>query len=80
MNAQVIQTSERMNGLKKSDLLRIYGPKYPHFRFSCPACGSLEVFISWYDKKSIEGKCLDCNHDWIADSRITKTEKSQKLD
>lgn len=68
MNTQMIPTSEiwmNTQSLKKSDLLRIYGPKYPHFRFSCPACGSFEVFISWDSKKGVDGKCLDCNHDWV---------------
>lgn len=64
---QVIQASEIwMNAqmFKKPDVLRIYGPKFPHLRFSCPACGSLEVFISHNLDEGTDGKCLDCNHDW----------------
>jgi len=63
----MIPTSEtwmNIQALKKSDLLRIYGPKYPHLKFSCPACGSFEVFISWNKAWGIDGKCLDCNYDW----------------
>lgn len=66
MSAQVIHTSEiwmnRQNYLK-SDFLRIYDPKYPHFEFACPACGSLDVFVSLRNDKTV-GKCLDCSHDW----------------
>ncbi|MEM3089214.1 MAG: hypothetical protein QXY22_01450 [Candidatus Nitrosotenuis sp.] len=66
MNPQVIQTSEIwMNSqmFKKPDVLRIYGPKFPHLRFSCPACGSLEVFISWHGQQS-DGVCFDCSYEW----------------
>ena len=69
MNPQVIRTSEIWTNsqiIKKPDVLRIYGPKFPHLNFSCPACGSLEVFISWHVQKHTDGKCLDCNHDWRA--------------
>ena len=70
MNTQVIHTSEiwMNNQYSKPDLLRFYGPKYPHFRFACPACGSLEVFVSLRNGNT-EGKCLDCNHDWSEQSQ-----------
>ncbi len=41
-------------------------PKYPDFRFQCPSCGSLEVFVAWENENtSLRGKCLDCTKNWF---------------
>jgi len=41
-------------------------PKYPDFRFQCPSCGSLEVFVaSETENSSLKGKCLDCTKNWF---------------
>ena len=41
-------------------------PKYPDFRFHCPSCGSLEVFITWENENTpLKGKCLDCAKNWF---------------
>ncbi len=40
-------------------------PKYPDFRFQCPSCGSLEVFVTWENENTpLKGKCLDCSKNW----------------
>jgi len=40
-------------------------PKYPDFRFQCPSCGSLEVFVTWENEITpLKGKCLDCSKNW----------------
>jgi len=40
-------------------------PKYPDFRFQCPSCGSLEVFVTWENENTpLKGKCLDCTKNW----------------
>jgi len=44
--------------------LQIFGSKYPEFRFFCPRCGTLEVFMTWQPKASLKGHCLECNNDW----------------
>lgn len=45
---------------------------YPNFRFFCPYCASLDVFIT-FDKSSNDFSvdCLDCKKRWI-DSRSWK--------
>jgi len=40
-------------------------PKYPDFRFQCPSCGSLEVFVAMENETSLKGKCLDCTKNWF---------------
>jgi len=41
-------------------------PKYPDFRFQCPGCGSLEVFVARENENtSLKGKCLDCTKNWF---------------
>ena len=41
-------------------------PKYPDFRFQCPSCGSLEVFVTWENENtSLKGNCLDCKKNWF---------------
>ncbi len=41
-------------------------PKYPDFRFQCPSCGSLEVFVTWENENiPLKGKCLDCTKNWF---------------
>jgi len=41
-------------------------PKYPDFRFQCPGCGSLEVFVTRENENTLlKGKCLDCTKDWF---------------
>ncbi len=41
-------------------------PKYPDFRFQCPRCGSLEVFIAWENENTpLKAKCLDCTKIWF---------------
>ncbi len=41
-------------------------PKYPDFRFQCPSCGSLEVFVAMENENtSLKGKCLDCTKNWF---------------
>ena len=41
-------------------------PKYPDFRFQCPSCGSLEVFVTWKNENiPLKGKCLDCTKNWF---------------
>ena len=41
-------------------------PKYPDFRFQCPSCGSLEVFVTWESSNiTLKGKCLDCTKNWF---------------
>jgi len=40
-------------------------PKYPDFRFQCPSCGSLDVFVTWQNENTpLKGKCLDCTKNW----------------
>ena len=40
--------------------------KYPDFRFQCPSCGSLEVFVAWENENApLIGKCLDCTKNWF---------------
>ena len=40
-------------------------PKYPDFRFYCPSCGSLEVYLTWENENTpLKGKCLDCTKNW----------------
>ncbi len=39
--------------------------KYPDFRFQCPSCGSLEVYVTWENENTpLKGKCLDCTKNW----------------
>jgi len=41
-------------------------PKYPDFRFQCPSCGSLEVFVARDNENtSLKGRCLDCTKNWF---------------
>ncbi len=40
-------------------------PKYPDFRFQCPSCGSLEVFVAMENEITLKGKCLDCTKNWF---------------
>jgi len=41
-------------------------PKYPDFRFQCPSCGSLEVFVTLENENTrLKGKCLDCTKNWF---------------
>jgi len=41
-------------------------PKYPDFRFQCPGCGSLEVFVARENENtSLKAKCLDCTKNWF---------------
>jgi hypothetical protein len=51
----------------------IQSSPYPNFRFFCPYCSSLDVFIT-IDKTSnhFTVDCLDCEKKWI-DSRSWKT-------
>ncbi len=40
-------------------------PKYPDFRFQCPSCGSLEVFVTWENENTpLKVRCLDCTKNW----------------
>ncbi len=40
--------------------------KYPDFRFQCPSCGSLEVYVTWENEDTpLKGKCLDCTKNWF---------------
>lgn len=39
----------------------LISPQYPDVRFSCGACGSLDVFMQKGNEKSIM-KCLDCEN------------------
>ncbi len=64
--SQVIHTSEIWVSATRPSLL--ISPQYPDFRFSCPKCGSLEVFIKKGNENLIM-KCLDCaNIEEINDS------------
>ena len=46
-------------------------PKYPDFRFACPNCGSLEVFVIWENENTpLKGKCLDCTKNWFEDNLL----------
>ena len=38
--------------------------RYPDFRFSCPKCGSIDVFLFLRKKESPRGHCLECSQDW----------------
>ena len=53
---------------KKSDLGRnmfiLRRQKYPDFRFACPNCGTLDVFIEWKHFDTLKGHCLDCKTEW----------------
>ncbi len=42
-----------------------FRPKYPDFRFQCPSCGSLEVFVAMENEITLKGKCLDCTKNWF---------------
>ncbi len=44
----------------------IKNPPYPDYRFSCPLCGSLDVFITINDKVgALAIDCLDCEKMWF---------------
>ena len=47
----------------KKGMQPLFGAKYPDFRFFCPECSSLEVFISW-QANIPKGHCIECNNDW----------------
>ncbi len=58
---------------KKSDM-RLNGfilrrQKYPDFRFICPNCGTLDVFLEWKHFDTLKGHCLDCKIEWDEDSK-----------
>lgn len=41
-------------------------PRYPDFRFLCPYCGSLEVFLGKsHPNPSLKGHCLECKNEWF---------------
>ena len=44
-----------------------YAPSgYPDFRFLCPYCGSLEVFLGKnHPNPSLTGHCLECKNEWF---------------
>ena len=44
---------------------------YPNFRFFCPFCASLDVFITIDNSDDFSVDCLDCKKRWI-DSRSWK--------
>ncbi len=48
----------------KNFQLRVFGAKHPEFRFSCPKCGSLEVYVTWKTNIPLKGHCLECKNDW----------------
>ena len=63
--AQAIHTSEIwLNNSQKPDNYRPALPQCPSYRFSCPECGSLEVFISKKNPSLPKGTCLDCKSEW----------------
>jgi len=53
---------------KKSEIGRnmfiLRRQKYPDFRFACPNCGTLDVFIEWKHFDTLKGHCLDCKTEW----------------
>ncbi len=53
---------------KKSDFgensFFLQRPNYPDFRFSCPNCGTLEVFLEFKPLDALKGHCLDCKTEW----------------
>lgn len=54
------------------------GRPYPNFRFFCPYCASLDVFIT-IDKNTsdLSVDCLDCKKIWV-DKKFIQTEVSKK--
>ena len=60
---QVIQTSEIwVHTSKKPELNPV--TQFPSYRFSCPECGSLDVFLTKLNYSSLNGECLDCKSKW----------------
>jgi len=46
----------------------VKNPPYPDYRFSCPQCGSLDVFITINEKTyALVIDCLDCEKIWFED-------------
>jgi transcription elongation factor Elf1 len=56
---QGVHTSEIWVSATRPNYL--ISPQYPDVRFSCLECGSLDVFITNGNEKSIM-KCLDCDN------------------
>lgn len=76
----VNQVSNKAPKVKKKNIIHsglflsklIAKVPYPNFRFFCPFCASLDVFIT-FDKtcNNFSVDCLDCEKRWI-DSRSWK--------
>jgi len=46
----------------------VKNPPYPDYRFSCPQCGSLDVFITINEKSNaLVIDCMDCEKIWFED-------------
>ena len=59
-NNQIVLQENRVNPFSSR-------PKYPDFRFYCPSCGSLDVFVTLKnDNALLKGQCLDCKKDWLS--------------
>jgi len=44
---------------------------YPDYRFSCPQCSSLDVFITINEKvEALVVGCLDCDKIWFEDKLV----------
>ena len=54
---------------RKPDTIAIYAPKFSHMGFICPACGSVDVFVTRNIPRQIEGQCFDCSHKWQEEQR-----------
>ncbi|KAG2472090.1 MAG: hypothetical protein NPMRTH4_2260006 [Nitrosopumilales archaeon] len=51
--------------LKETTVYPFIYRQYPDFRFNCPNCGSLDVFVSLSSSiVPLKGKCLDCKKNW----------------
>ena len=49
----------------------VKNPPYPDYRFSCPQCGSLDVFITINEKVSaLVIDCMDCEKIWFEEKFV----------
>ncbi len=60
----MMSISEKKKSNFGKNSLILCGQKYPDLRFSCPNCGTLDVFIEWKYFDSLKGHCLDCKIEW----------------
>ena len=54
-----------IEGCKSFASLKLFESHFPNLRFSCPSCGTLDVFVSRKKgQKALQANCLDCKKTW----------------